>query len=153
MLSYTSPTFVYLIAGGTKFSTSVLLVFLLSVFSIMDVWVTPIPFRLLYILPAVTMNLILTSLASKFKRTCPVNSTSVPQIFSQPYLLLFVTLLAVGFAGAQVRSGMILTVVGSVTMAVGYILHVYSRGIYLWIHRERVLMEQKDTPIAGDEAA
>ncbi len=108
MFSYVSPTFAYLIAGTTKFNTSVVLIFILTVSSIIDVWVTPIPFRVFYILHAIIMNLIIACLASTFNGTLPFSS----QRFSPKDQFLTTALFTlkccdtVGFAAAQVRSGL-----------------------------------------------
>ncbi len=33
-----------------------------------------------------------------------------------------------------------------------YVLHLYGRAVYLWVHRDRVVAEQKITPVVGAES-
>ncbi len=65
MLAYISPTFVYLTAGPPRFDAALLLLMILTVSYLMDVWVSPIPFRILYMFAAVLINEVFCATASK----------------------------------------------------------------------------------------
>lgn len=63
MFAYTSTAFEYLTGGPPDFDASLVLLMLLSVSVLMDVWVTPIPFRFAYILPALIINVFLVAIS------------------------------------------------------------------------------------------
>lgn len=115
MLAFWSPAFEYLTSGSPQFDAALVLLMLVSVGVLMDVWVTPIPFRFGYIFPSLIINvfLVATNLA-----------ISGHHIFSRAVLLL----------------------AGTLALLVGYVLHIYGRAVYLWVHRKRVLAELNPPP-------
>lgn len=62
-LAFKSVTFAFLTAGPPVFNAALVLQSVVGISVLLDVWVTPIPFRLLYIIPAVILH-VLFSFAS-----------------------------------------------------------------------------------------
>lgn len=140
MMSFIWPPAARLTAAPTApiFDASATLLLLVTVASTMDVWVTPIPFRLTYVPIAALYNTMIALLAGMSSHTITTH--------------LFTNTPSVGRLHTRAQVGVMIAIPGLLSLALGFGLLLYARSVYRWVHRERIIYALK-TPVAPAAAA
>lgn len=115
-----------------RFDVSAILFMLLTVFALMDLWVTPIPFRMSYIALAVAHSTIIAIFTSTFLSLSSSNATNTAEVDRDR-------------SWRFLRNAITLPVL--LTLGIAFLVLLYARAVYLWIHREKLAAALKTPPL------
>lgn len=81
LLAFNAAPFAYLTAGPPVVNTALIMLLVVVASILLDVWVTPIPFRLVYIAPAIMLNVAFTFAAGSSLTVVFSGTSSRRQVF------------------------------------------------------------------------
>ena len=154
MLAPVSPIFAYLTSTSTvRADAAAVLIAILTLAFTADVVLAPISHRITYVPLGTLINISVTTASCKFLRFFALAQalsrlTAASRESNMRWNFFFWGCIcyAVAILKISIRFGLVFSVVGAVSVALGYCLHIYGRVIFFWVHERQLAAEARIRP-------